>query len=125
MSNEKLKSIENNLDEYFPILNLTENDVLRIIYDIKDWEESYNYCLKMNKLINKFTLKRIIKFSWLSFYDSYKVNLDIIIQLYKIWCDVNNINLNLETIANKIYKIKKLKLSKLEIVEYIFNSLKK
>lgn len=104
--NSVLKCEENNYDIFFPVINLNETDILNLIYDIKNWDDSKNYFIKFKNITNKKTIERIISYSWISFFDSFKVNIDNIILIYKTYFKLINQNIELNKIKDKIYELK-------------------
>lgn len=115
---DMIKSKENYL---IPQLNFSEQLILKIVYEITNWNECLNYCKKYKKTINKNTLKRIIKFSWISFITSYKVNLDKIIDIYQIYVDINNLNYNRKIISESLHSVKKMNSDPLLISSNLFD----
>ena len=116
------KSKENYL---IPQLNFDENLILRIVYDIKNWIECLNYCKKYKKTISKYTLRRIITFSWISFVSLFKVNLDNIVDIYQIYVDVNNLSFSRKEISEIVFSIKKYELDGRLISSKLFEMFEK
>ena len=111
----------NSINDLVFKLNLDEKYILNIVYDIKDWGDVLNYIEKYQYLINKLTLNRIIKFAWYSFFDSYSINLNVIINIYKTYYNI--LKKNIKNIDSIIYDIKNQKLKKEEIIRYIYKKL--
>jgi hypothetical protein len=101
------KCKENDYDIFFPVINFKENDILSLIYDIKNWNDSKNYFIKYKNITNKKTIERIITYSWISFFDTFKINIDNIILIYETYFKLINKNIDLNTIKDKIYELKK------------------
>jgi hypothetical protein len=101
------KCTSSNYNLFIPNLNTNTKQILNQIYDIKNWEDSYNYINKYKNISNKYTLERIIKYSWESFYDSYKINMDYIIQIYALFFEKIKKNIKIDKIKEIVYKIKK------------------
>tara|TARA_B100000902_G_scaffold322827_1_gene316321 strand:- start:766 stop:1260 length:495 start_codon:yes stop_codon:yes gene_type:complete len=93
-----------------PKLNLNELKILKLVYNIDNWTTCYDYCNKYKNTISINTLSRILEYSWISFYTSYKVNIDIIIDIYYTYFEIQNKKLTKEDIAKKLYNIKNLDL---------------
>ena len=117
LNRESISNCENNLqntnnEEYLlPRLNFNESIVLNLVYDINNWTTCLDYCIKYKNIINKNTLKRIIEYSWISFYSTYKVNINNINKIYFIYLNKNIDNkMNKEIIAKHLYDIKNLDL---------------
>jgi len=100
----------NNYNEklLLPKLNFNELTVLNLVYNIDNWTTCYDYCNKYKNTISENTLSRIIEYSWISFLSTYKVNIDIIVDIYYIYLKIKNKNFTKEEIAKKLYNIKNL-----------------
>ena len=105
--NSVIKCTENDYDTFFPVINFNENDILNLIYDIKNWDDSKNYFIKFKNITNKKTIERIISYSWVSFFDSFKVNIDNIIHIYDAYFKLINFDIDISKIKDKIYELKK------------------
>ncbi len=109
----KCKNISQNTNKeqyLLPRLNFNESTVLNLVYDINNWTICLDYCIKYKNIINKNTLKRIIQYSWISFYSTYKVNIDNINEIYFIYLKIIDNEMNKEIIAKHLYDIKNLNL---------------
>jgi len=109
----KCKNISQNINKeqyLLPRLNFNESTVLNLVYDINNWTTCLDYCIKYKNIINKNTLKRIIQYSWISFYSTYKVNIDNINEIYFIYLKIIDNEMNKEIIAKHLYDIKNLNL---------------
>jgi hypothetical protein len=117
----------NNTYDYFTIpgFKFNESIVLNLIYDINSWKTCLEYCNKYKNTIHKNTIKRIITYAWVSFYSTYKVNIDNITNIYLIYLQILNIEFTKEDIAKKIYEIKKLDLNINEINYKLFKTFEK
>ena len=121
---DELNNLNLDKENYLlPALNLNEKIILNIVYNINNWDEVLYYINKYKNLLNKRTLNRIIKFSWYSFYDTYKINLNLIINIYEIYYKI--INKNPKNIDNIIYYLKNNNLKKTEIYRHIYTMLEK
>ena len=121
---DELNNLNLDKENYLlPALNLNEKIILNIVYNINNWDEVLYYINKYKNLLNKRTLNRIIKFSWYSFYDTYKINLNLIINIYEIYYKI--INKNPKNIDNIIYDVKNNNLKKTEIYRHIYTMLEK
>ena len=118
--NEKSKSKCSNssFNLFIPNLNTSTKQILDQIYDIKNWEDSYNFINKYKNISNKYTLERIIKYSWESFYDSYKINMDYIIQIYELFFEKIKKNIKIDKIKEVIFNIKKDNISLKNLTTY-------
>ena len=116
-----LCSLKNNSDEdidYFvPQIGMNESSILNYVYNITSWSDFTKFLKKNNKL-SQYTLDRLFKFSWISFYDFYKSNTDVIIIVYNIYLDryYKSSNINISKI---IYSIKKENINKSLIHQHI------
>jgi hypothetical protein len=123
---ESLSTCEiNNEQILFPILNLNEKEILKLVYDISSWQDCIEYFMKYKNIINKKTIERIINYSWISFFDTYKVNIDHIIEIYSLYLSFYNIKINKDLIKDKIYELKKLNTIKGDFAKLLFELLKK
>lgn len=112
------KCTSSNYDLFIPNLNIDTTQILDQIYDIKNWEDSYNYLKKNKNISNKYTLERIIKYSWKSFYDSYKINMHYIIQIYILFFEKIKKNIKIDKIKEVIFNIKKDNISLKNLTTY-------
>ena len=101
------KYTSSNYNLFIPNLNINLSQILKLIYDIKNWEDCYNYINKYHNIDNKFTLERIIEYSWVCFYDSYKINIDYIIKIYIFYFKKIKKNIKIDKIKEIIFNIKK------------------
>ena len=100
-----------NKEQYLiPKLNFNESTILNLVYDIDSWTTCLDYCNKYKNTISKYTLKRIILYSWISFYSTYKVNIDNINEVYFIYLNIMGNKISKENIAKHLYSIKNLDL---------------
>lgn len=105
--NSTTKCESNDISMLFPIIDFSEKEILNMIYNIKNWQDSRNYFVKFQNITNKKTIERIISYSWISFYDSFKINIDIIIEIYDIYLKLIGKKIELNLIKDKIYELKK------------------
>ena len=107
--NEKstLKCSTSNYNLFIPILSIDSSQILNQIYDIENWKDCHNYFIKYQNIVNKYSLERILKFSWETFFDSYKINIDLIIEIYSIFLKKINKNVKIEKVQEIIYNLKK------------------
>lgn len=75
--------IDSNIDEIVT-LDMGSKFLLNYIYNIKNWEDTYNFIKNNYKYNLEITLDRIIDKSWESFNEDYKFYLDKIFLIYKI-----------------------------------------
>lgn len=101
--------------KYLVNINYTNTNFLYEVYKISDWVSCYDYFQKNIDLLNRKTLERILKYSWLEFNKEWKENIDIIIDLYKL---LYPININIEKI---IYHAKKKNIK--NVYNYINNKI--
>ena len=71
----------------------------------------------------KSKLNRILKYSWRIFED-FKLNLDLIVDIYDIYLEIYNIKKNIDT-QKIIYSLKSQNLKKNEIHNYLVQILNK
>jgi len=108
---------EDDIEYFVPRIGMNELSILNYVYNIASWANLTNFLKKNNKL-TQYTVDRLFKFSWISFYDSYKSNTDDIIILYNIYLDryYTSSNINISKI---IYSIKKENINKSLIHQHI------
>lgn len=109
------------MDHFIPQIGINESYILNHVYNISCWKNLTSFLKKNNKLI-QYTADRIFKFSWISFYESYKSNTDDIIELYNIYLNryYKDSNINISKI---IYSIKKININNNLIHEHIERSI--
>ena len=116
----------NNDDSYFiPKLNMSEKLILKNIYNINSWNDVEIYQNRNNK-DSILTIIRILDFSWISFYENIKNDIDIIINCYIYFFKRRNKNISEKNLAKIIYSIikdiKKYDLNKIHsIIEMSVN----
>ena len=99
-----------------PTMNFNESIVLKLVYNIDNWTTCLDYCSKYKNILLKNTLKRIIEYSWISFFSSYKVNIDNIINIYYIYLEISKNVMSKDEISKKLYTIKNLDLDEKKIL---------
>ena len=119
------KCNNNDITSLLPIINLEENNILELVYKIKSWEDCNNYIKKYQNLSNKKTIERIINYSWISFFEKYKVNIDLIIEIYSIFSRYFDLKIDNNKIKENIYKLKDENTSKQKFHKLLFELLKK
>ena len=119
------KCRENDYNLFFPVINLNESDILNLIYDIKNWNDTKNYFVKFKNITNKKTIERIINYSWVSFFNSFNINIDNIIIIYETYFMLINKNIDLNNIKDKIYELKKNNTKKEEFHKLLLSNLVK
>lgn len=120
-----IKCKENDYNLFFPVINLNESDILNLIYDIKNWDDTKNYFIKFKNITNKKTIERIINYSWVSFFNSFNINIDNIIIIYETYFMLIDKNIDLNDIKNKIYELKKNNTKKEEFHKLLLSNLVK
>ena len=108
-----------------PKLNLNELKVLKLVYDIDNWTTCHDYCNKYKSTLSENTLSRILEYSLISFYTSYKENIDIIVDIYYIYHEIKNIKISKEEISKKLYNIKNLNLDAKNIFQKLSETFEK
>ena len=100
--------ITSNIDYFVPSMNMNEKLILKNIYEINSWEDVYKYQNK-NKKDHKFTIRRILQFSWISFYNETKNDIDIIIKCYNLFFNQFHLKLkiDIEILSKFFYSISK------------------
>jgi len=119
-SKEKVKpcildsSITNKNEYFIPNINLNGNNILKIIYNIDSWKELYNY---MKKDINMIliTKVRLISYAWIAFVDDYRLNIETIVECYKLFIN--------KDITDLILSLKKENINPIDYFEYIQNKI--
>jgi len=107
---------DTNVNDYFiPRIGMDEKSILNYVYDINDWDELLKF-IKKDKHLIELTIDRLLTNSWISFYDFYNSNTDIIIEIYNIFIHRFYKTSDIE-ISNIIYSIKKNKI--IDIHQYI------
>jgi len=120
--NSVSKCSSNNYNVFFPIINFNEKEVLNLIYDIKNWKDCNDYFLKFKNIINKKTIERIITYSWASFYETYKINIEYITEIYDIYLNLIGNNNDKNKIQDKIYELKKKDTNKQEFHKLLLSN---
>jgi len=105
--------------------DLDENKILELVYEINSWHNCLDYLNKYKNTINKNTIVRIINYSWIAFYSTYKMNMDIIIDIYTFYLIQIGKSRERNDISKKIYDFIKKNNNKNVIAENIFKILKK
>lgn len=109
---------DDNYVEYFtPMIGMSEIYILNNIYNINSWNDLVNY-LKKNKKLLQNTIDRLLKFCWISFYKSYKSDIDDIIKVYNTYIDLFYKDSKI-SISDIIFSIKKNNIKKEDIFLYI------
>ena len=95
-----------NINDYFiPRIGMDEKSILNNVYDINYWNDLLKL-VKKDKHLIELTVNRLLKYSWISFYESYNSNIDIIIEIYNIFIHRFYKTSDID-IPNIIYSIKK------------------
>lgn len=88
-------------------INLNDKKVLEIVYNIIDFKSLHHY-LENNIRDNlKITIDRIFNYSWKTFYENYKENLEYIGKSYLLYFKKFNIKFNEQNINKVLFSIKK------------------
>jgi len=112
---------ENNINYFIPKIGLNSKIILSSVYNINSWSDLLFFIKKNKDSIEPITLIRLLKFSWITFYNSYRNNIDNIIQSYNIYIDkftTSNININ-----KIIFTLKKKNIKPSKINEYILKNM--
>ena len=98
-----------NTKSIIPIFNVKEKQFLNNIYKIYNWDDTLYYFKNYKNNDLKLGFERILKFSWIVFINDYKNNLNQILEIYKIYNKIKDINLTENELKNKIknFDIKK------------------
>ena len=108
--------IDNNLNEmihdidyFIPKINFSSSKFLKNVYEILSWRDLLKFLEKNINDNHIFTIDRIISSSWLTFDKDYKLNLEIIIEIYKLYVSKfgKNISLKNKRITKIIYSLRK------------------
>ena len=95
--------MENNI--YSPSIGISESIFLSTFYNINSWKDLLNYQKKYIKE-NTITISRLLKFSWIAFFDTIKNDIDNIIDCYQFFKDkfFDNSNIDIREIIIYIKK---------------------
>ena len=74
--------IENNI--FTPSIGISESIFLSSFYNISSWSELLNYQKKYIKE-NKNTIRRLLEYAWIAFFDTIKNDIDNIIDCYQFF----------------------------------------
>ena len=101
-------------ESIIPTFKISEKQILNNIYKIHNWIDTLNYFRNYKKNDLKYGSGRILSYSWIVFLNSYKDNLNIILEIYKIYIKIE------EKLSDKGYNEKKLKekIRNLDIKKY-------
>lgn len=94
-----------NNETIIPLFKINEKDILNNIYKIFNWNDTLNYFKNYKKNDLKYGFERILRLSWIVFLDDYKSNLNIILDIYKIYIEIQNIKINDNQLKIKIKNI--------------------
>lgn len=92
-------------ESIIPIFSIKEKDLLSNVYKINNWNDTLNYLLNYKKNDIKYSFERILKFSWISFINNYKDNLNNILEIYKIYFEIKEIKFDENKLKEKIKNI--------------------
>ena len=81
-NNPENNLIENNI--FTPSLGISEIIFLNSFYNINSWNDLLNYQKKYIKE-NKTTIRRLLEYSWIAFFDTIKNDIDNIIDCYQFF----------------------------------------
>jgi len=88
-----------------PKFKISEKQILNNIYNIYNWNDTLNYFNNYKKNDLKYGFERVLQYSWISFLDDYKNNLNYILEIYKIYIEIQNIKLTENELKEKIKNI--------------------
>ena len=92
----------NTESKIIPIFSINESKILNNIYKIYNWNDTLNYFENYKKNDLKYGFQRILEYSWIAFLDDYKNNLNTILEIYKIYVKIQNIDLSENELKEKI-----------------------
>ncbi len=109
-----------NLEAIIPIFNIKEKDFLNNIYNIYNWNDTLNYFKNYKNNELNFGFDRILMFSWIVFINDYKNNLNQILEIYKIYIKLKDIDFN----ENKLKeRLKNLTIKKNDDINNIYKTI--
>jgi hypothetical protein len=112
-----------NTKSIIPVFSVKEKNILNKIYKIYNWNDTLNYFKNYKKNDLKYGFQRILSYSWKVFFNEYKNNLNQILEIYKIYTIIENIDLNESQLKDKIKNID-IKSSDLDTEKIYLNILK-
>jgi hypothetical protein len=109
-----------NTSTIIPTFYVKEKTLLNEIYKIYNWNDTLNYFMNYEKNTLSYGFDRILKYSWISFLNEYKNNLNQILEIYKIYIKIKKIKINEKQIKEKI---KNLDIKKYNVNDLYFKIL--
>lgn len=112
----EIKDFNENLN--IPKINLDELYVLNKIYNIRTWKDVKNKIFKLN---NHITILRILKYSWISLYEKWYLEIENIIFSYFRYFDLINKKYNKNNYKTFFYNLNKKIINSNKINKYNIN----